>query len=670
MQKKILIADDDTVAREMLARHIVSGSDRFEILNADDEYQALNKLSLKNIDLLIIDLQLIHKDAFLFLTQLINEYPQLSIFVITAFGTSEMQRKIQRLRNCLYFEKPLELNAIRQTITRILVPNRLEGRITGLRLSAFLHMVQEERKTCQLQVWSQNRTGHVRLSNGTIVSARTGGWEGMNAVNEIAGWDDVTIEILEEDAAGREPKANGPDGEPRLQGADPAPKKPPAPPIRPAAAVPNRKKTEAEDQGQEFSEHYSLTQDFITQIEQLQEMNAMALEEQGHDERPAPPVPSQKPAPRADDPVVIMLKDDPDIGIYRIYDRKNRILATSPGSESLPPYQPSVFYKPALSIQSCMDARSFLCMMIRTPDMHHLLFRHRKKWFWLAVNPNFPINRLLEKPLRGITAAGKQQEIDRRVHLHIARDEKMETTLDQLNKTPGIMGSYVLSLKKRVIANKMPPVFTDTKLLTMGKLLVKIYLAGKMSMQEMSEITLFYQESVLTLREVADQAYLVVLYDPAMRINHLFTAINLIMPDLKRQAGDPIQPVPQPVKQPSPAPVPAAAETPAKKPVITIEAFLENEDEEDDSAMIDPETLISSGPMAGVLQEMQTALTKVIGPIAPILFTAALKEWIATDRPDFGTIQGLVDILQKEIDDPERFQAYQKKITPYIWVNN
>ena len=669
MQKKILIADDDAVAREMLARHIVSGSDRYEILNAEDEYQALNKLSLKTIDLLIIDLQLIRNDAYVFLTQLLNEYPHLSIFVITAFGTPEMQRKIQRLRNCRYFEKPLELSAIRETIARTLLPNQLQGQITGLRLSAFLQLIQEERKTCRLQVRSQNRSGHVRLAGGTIVSARAGSREGMNAVNEIAGWNDITIDI-QDDSTDRKPEATEPEINPMIPADNPAPPEPSAAQEKTAAGSSGNKKTEEKNQDQEVSEHYSLTRDFIAQIEKLQELNSMALEDQNGEQSDSDPVP-QKPAPRTDDPIVNMLKDDPDIEIYRIYDRRDNVLVASPDSDGLQVQPPSVFYLPALSLLNCIDARSFRCMMIRTPDRHHVLFRHRKKWFWLAANPDFPINRLLEKPLRGVLVAGKAPETDQRMHHYIARDEKMETTLEQLNKTPGIMGSYVLSLKKRVIANKMPPVFTDTKLLTMGKLLIKIYLAGKMSMQEMSEITLFYQESVLTVREAAEQTYLVVLYDPAMRINHLFTAINLIIPDLKQQAGVPVKTAPRPEQKPSPPPLPPAGEAPAKKaPSVAIDAFLDNEDEEDESTMIDPETLISSGPMAGVLQEMQTALTKVIGPIAPILFTAALKEWIATDRPDFGTIQGLVDILQKEIDDPERFHTYQKKITPYIWVNN
>jgi predicted regulator of Ras-like GTPase activity (Roadblock/LC7/MglB family) len=243
------------------------------------------------------------------------------------------------------------------------------------------------------------------------------------------------------------------------------------------------------------------------------------------------------------------------------------------------------------------------------------------------------------------------------------KDEKMEKILKELNQTPGIMGSYAFSLKKRVIANKMPPVFTNAKLLTIGKLLMKIYLAGKMSLKDVSEITLFYQESIITIREIVKETYVVVLYAPSMDIEILSMSLNLIMEDLRRLA-DKHRPTDL-AKEENISPE-SDHQLKSKSEFNTIEEAIEDKE----SVVIDPDTLISSGPMAGVLQEMQTALTKVIGPIAKIIFTDALQKWISTDQPDFATIQGLVDILEKEINDPEKFDVYHKKVTPYIWVDN
>lgn len=642
MRKKILIADDDPVTREMLTRFIVTGSDRFEVLSASDEYQALNQLRLKTIDLLIIDLQISHSDEYSFLTMIGNEYPNLSIFAVTAFGTPEIRKKIEGIRKCRFFEKPLEMDVITRTISQELFPPRFEGRITGLRFSSFLQLIKNEQKSCRLLVRSKDRTGEVCFSHGNIISARANHLENSDAVHEINSWNDITIEIPE-DGPCRKKENHQPDN--RLS----APINQPEDKTGQGGLVMDPKPDEKQEH--DFSEHYSLTKEFITQIEQIQ---SLTIEEQS--------VSPERPSSGTIDPVVKMLKMDSNIVAYGIYDSHDIIMAALSESDFFKQCRPSVFYRPALSILDQTSGGSFKCMMIKTLHVHHILFRYRKKWFWIVVNPDFQISGLFEKPLHGITAFEKNQEPECSIR-HITRDEKMEKLLEELNRTEGIMGSYVLSLKKRVIANRMPPVFTSTKLLNIGRLLAKIYLAGKMSIRDISEITLFYQESVITIREISEQMYLMVMYDPAMRMNHLFTSVNMIMTDLKQLAD-----------QSAAADFPHAEKIihtePDTGPSTEIDDFPENAIDENDPAIIDPDTLISSGPMAGVLQEMQTALTKVIGPIAPILFTAALKEWIAIDQPDFSTIQGLVDILRKEINDPERFDTYRKNITPYIWVNN
>ena len=542
----------------MLIRFLQPKTERFEILSANDEYQALNQLRLKNVDLLIIDPQISHHDEYSFLSSIRNEYPGLPIFVVTAFGTSEIQKKIESIGKCRFFEKPLEMDVITQAILQEKKTNtRSKGMTTG------------------------------KLSK-------------------------------------------------------PAPK-----PIQTHSA--------------KNSEHYSLTEKLIAQIEKLQITGIENPE--GPDN---PPISDRKKQSSPSvDPVLKILKSNPDIVTFGIYDSHDNLQATH--SESVPPenFKPSVYRKPALSLINQINAGPFKCLMMKNTDIHYLLFWYRKKWILLLVNPDFQANLLFEKLLNGISTYENNNDMRNFSTGLILKDEKMERLLEKLNQTQGIMGSYVLNMKKGVIANKMPPVFTSSKLLTIGKLLIKIYLAGKMSIKEISEITLFYQESVITIRETAYQTYVVVLYDPSMRMNHLSTSLNMIMGDLRQLAG-----------QYAPAELPRIKKDIPKeserkpKSKTEIKHIFEDAAEENESVMIDPDTLISSGPMAGVLQEMQTALTKVIGPIAPVLFTVSLKEWIATDRPDFSTIQGLVDILQKEINDAEKFDAYHKKITPYIWVNN
>jgi DNA-binding NarL/FixJ family response regulator len=594
LQKKILIADNDSVTRGMLTRFLQPGADRFEILSASDEYQTLNQLRLKDINLLIIDPQISHHDEYSFLTLIRNEHPDLSIFVVTSFGTPEIQKKIEGIGRCRFFEKPLEMDVITQTILQEISSPSLEGRITGVNFPSQQNPLEDETKP-------DREPEPVKPANNSI-------------------------------------------------------------PIRTTGKLAKSTQKSAQTNGPKYSEHYSLTEQLIAQIEKLQ-MPGMVVNQEDPDSTLI--TDSLKQPIKPADPVLNLLKTNPNIITFGIYDRHDNLHATPSESDLPEHFKPSVYRNPSLSLINQINGGPFKFLMIKNTDIHYLIFWYRKKWILLLVNPDFQTTLLFEKLLNGIPASENNNNTQNYSTGLILRDEKMEKLLEKLNQTQGIMGSYALSIKKGVIANQMPPVFTSTKLLTIGKLLIKIYLAGKMSIKKMSEISLFYQESVITIREIADQTYVVVLFDPSMRMNHLSTSLNMIMSDLKQLAG-----------QYAPTDLPriknSIPQEPEHKPKskLEIEHILEDAVEENESVIIDPDTLISSGPMAGVLQEMQTALTKVIGPIAPILFTVSLKEWIATDHPDFSTIQGLVDILRKEINDSEKFDTYHKKITPYIWVNN
>ena len=105
-------------------------------------------------------------------------------------------------------------------------------------------------------------------------------------------------------------------------------------------------------------------------------------------------------------------------------------------------------------------------------------------------------------------------------------------------------------------------------------------------------------------------------------------------------------------------------------PEANTESVPENKIVMEPEEKLRPDDLLNAGPMAGSLQGMQTSLAKVIGPIAKVVFIEALEQWIDTDKPGFSTLSNLVKILRKEINDPEKFNAYQKRIMQYIWVDN
>lgn len=69
------------------------------------------------------------------------------------------------------------------------------GQIQGISLSSFLQIVQMDKTSCTLKIYSNDEVGYLWLSNGNLVAAETGGLDGLKAVYEIICWNDTVIVI-------------------------------------------------------------------------------------------------------------------------------------------------------------------------------------------------------------------------------------------------------------------------------------------------------------------------------------------------------------------------------------------------------------------------------------------------------------------------------------------
>lgn len=76
------------------------------------------------------------------------------------------------------------------------------------------------------------------------------------------------------------------------------------------------------------------------------------------------------------------------------------------------------------------------------------------------------------------------------------------------------------------------------------------------------------------------------------------------------------------------------------------------------------EDLIRSGPVAEQLQEMQAALYQIVGPMAKVIFRDAVREWLPSQNALEFNLSALVEVLTREIRDPDKEQQYVKMISP------
>ncbi len=82
----------------------------------------------------------------------------------------------------------------------------------------------------------------------------------------------------------------------------------------------------------------------------------------------------------------------------------------------------------------------------------------------------------------------------------------------------------------------------------------------------------------------------------------------------------------------------------------------------DDAEATTLEQLMESGPMAEVLAKMKAALIKIIGPKGEIVFANSIAEWLEAIEPSMASLPSLIDILDQEINDPEKIAKYRALI--------
>jgi CheY-like chemotaxis protein len=112
---KILIADDDPDMRLAIASVLRSRS--YEVVEAHDGEEALEKLKEEKPDLMILDLLMPRMDGFAVVKELQNaekqEYPDIPILIVTSIREEASQRRYElelghKLDIDDYIEKPIE----------------------------------------------------------------------------------------------------------------------------------------------------------------------------------------------------------------------------------------------------------------------------------------------------------------------------------------------------------------------------------------------------------------------------------------------------------------------------------------------------------------------------------------------------------------------------------
>ena len=217
----------------------------------------------------------------------------------------------------------------------------------------------------------------------------------------------------------------------------------------------------------------------------------------------------------------------------------------------------------------------------------------------------------------------------------------MNTVLDEIKTIPGIIGGFVFGVTHGIQMNNLPPVFKETNLNKIGKVLDKIYRSSKAGSPDITELSLYYEESTIIVRPLGKTAYLVIMSEPSLNQNLITMSMNMVADEII-QMGETLD---------------SAAEN------------LDSNTQTQSGKEISAEEIINNSPLSEQLCGMQTSLLKIIGPMAKIIFKDAINAWIGSNNPSESSLPRLVEILLNEINNSEREEKYLKMIAPYVGDN-
>ncbi len=191
---RLLIVEDDPAQARALARAFSKLRPDFTILTSSNGVEATTLMSERDVDLVLTDLQMAEMDGFELLAWILSNSPDVSVFTMSAFGTSETAERLNALGAIENFQKPIDPKAVLARIVDALSQS-VRGHVQNVSLASFLQLMEMERKTCSLAIRSDDKMGVLVIRKGQLVDAGAGDLRGEEAAVAIVAWSNPSITI-------------------------------------------------------------------------------------------------------------------------------------------------------------------------------------------------------------------------------------------------------------------------------------------------------------------------------------------------------------------------------------------------------------------------------------------------------------------------------------------
>ena len=189
--KKVLIVDDEETLTWSMAKSLSRDRDKYGVEIANNGKEALDVLSKMPIDLVISDIRMPDINGLDLLVQVKRDFPKTKVIIMTAYGSSDVQKEASRRGSLHYIEKPFEINEIRKLILDLIKERGgFEGKLFDLQLTDIVQMNCLGRVTTSLVITKDDHRGVIYFNDGEIVHAECDDMVGEEAFYNILRWQE------------------------------------------------------------------------------------------------------------------------------------------------------------------------------------------------------------------------------------------------------------------------------------------------------------------------------------------------------------------------------------------------------------------------------------------------------------------------------------------------
>jgi len=189
--KKVLIVDDEETLTWSMAKSLSKDKDKYEVMIANNGREALGLLKKDKIDLVISDIRMPDINGLDLLVRIKMEHPQTKVIIMTAYGSTDVQKEANRRGSLFYIEKPFEINDIRKIIIDLIGKKKgFQGKVFDVQLTDIIQMNCLGRLTTALVITRNGEKGVIYFNEGEIIHAECGEKKGSDAFYRILSWDE------------------------------------------------------------------------------------------------------------------------------------------------------------------------------------------------------------------------------------------------------------------------------------------------------------------------------------------------------------------------------------------------------------------------------------------------------------------------------------------------